>query len=101
MRGKSAYAIALCLIGMGSVLLSPAPSPAQSDDKNNLVRDFKAYKDRCEPETSSPPTPSRSCANEKAELAQRQHKLNLTDADLEALLKAQILKRGGFGRGGD
>jgi len=84
---KITYAIALCLIGVGSGLLSPAPSPAQSDDKNNLIRDFKAYKARCEPETSSSPSPSQSCANEKAELVDRQHKLNLSDADLEALMK--------------
>ncbi|MGO8865889.1 MAG: hypothetical protein ACLQME_05225 [Alphaproteobacteria bacterium] len=101
MSRKITYAIALCLIGVGVVLLSPAPSPAQSDDKNNLIRDFKAYKDRCEPETSSPPAPSKSCADEKAKLADRQHKLNLTDADLAALMKVQVLKRSGPGRGGD
>jgi len=99
MQRRGTYTIALCLLGVGVALLSPGQSPGQSDDTNNLIRDFKAYKDRCEPETPSPPTPSQSCANEKARLADRQHKLNLTDAELEALLKAQSLKRSGFGRG--
>ena len=74
------------------MLLSASPLLAQSNDKDILVQDIKAYQERCEPVTASMPTPSPSCVNEKAGLKARQQKLNLTDADLTALLKARGLR---------
>jgi len=56
------------------------------------VQDIKAYQDRCEPAQSSAPAPSQ-CTNEKAGFIARQHKLNLSDADLSALLKARGIPR--------
>ncbi|MGP0059861.1 MAG: hypothetical protein ACLPID_11310 [Beijerinckiaceae bacterium] len=82
MRKKSTFAFALCLLCIGSVLLSLAPSAAQSDSKENLVQDITAYKERCVPVKSNLPNAFQSCANEKAGLVDRQHRLNLTDADL-------------------
>jgi hypothetical protein len=90
MQARFAYVLMFCLFGAGAALLSPRPSSAQSDEKSDLAQDFKAYNDRCEPTKSNPPTAlSQSCANEKAGLVERQRKLNLTDADLDALLKYQ------------
>jgi hypothetical protein len=81
--------IALCLITVSLVLMSPVRLAAQSDDKDILVQDIKAYQERCEPVTASAPTPSPSCVNEKTGLKARQQQLNLTDADLTALLKGK------------
>jgi hypothetical protein len=91
-REMNEIKIALCLITVGLVLMSPVRLAAQSDDKDMLVQDIKAYQERCEPVTASTPTPSPSCVNEKAGLKARQQKLNLTDADLTALLKARGMR---------
>ena len=87
-------AMTLCLVSIGSILLSASPSLAQSNDKETLVQDIRAYRARCEPAQASTSAQSPTCSNEKAELLGRQKKLNLTDADLDTLLS--VTSRGGL-----
>lgn len=87
MRGlkEIKIAFALCLATACLVLLSPAPSAAQSDNEQTLVPDLLAFYARC------PSQPlSESCANEKKELASRVEKLKLnvyTDLFVQAFVK--------------
>jgi len=86
-----AFAVELSLVGLGASLLSAAPSAAQTDSKEFLVQDVKAFNERC---PGAPASYSVSCANEATGLARRQQNLHLTDEDLQA-----AGARGGF-RGG-
>lgn len=80
---RAAAALAFSALSVGLMALSAAPARAQFDSKTILVQDFKAYIDRCQP-ANSPPITSQSCTNEHDELAARQKKLNMSDAELKA-----------------
>lgn len=88
---------AACLIGWGLVLLPSLPSSAQSDEKDYFIQDVKVYREKCDNASSGQTGILQQCKNEKAELTQRQHQLNLTDAEVDQKLNAKT--RGGL-RGG-
>jgi hypothetical protein len=87
-------ATALCLVSVGLMSMSASPLLAQSNDKDILLQDIKAYRARCDSAPLSEPAHSPSCANEKAELLVRQKKLNLTDADVDTQSNL-LVRRGG------
>ncbi|MGD1035867.1 MAG: hypothetical protein ABR878_01465 [Roseiarcus sp.] len=86
---KTNIASALCLISAGAVVLSSAPTAAQTDDQQIqvLVQDINGYFQTCFPTVTpgqpSPPTPTPAqCTNMRTSLQNREKALNLTDADL-------------------
>jgi len=88
---KTECALGFYLIGISLMFCSPAPLAAQTDTKDLLIQDLKAFNVRC---PGPPASYSTSCANELTQLKRRQQDLNLSDSDLEA-----AAAKGGF-RGG-
>jgi hypothetical protein len=86
---RATVALAFSALSVGLMALSAAPARAQFDSKTILVQDLKAYLDRCQP-ANRPPVTSQDCTNERDELAVRQKKLNMSDAELKEAV------RGGF-----
>jgi len=94
MRGKARLLFVVCLIGIVGV--AAVTSARAATDKEILVRDFKAYHQRCDHVTSSSDEALyKKCTKDRDPLVRRQKKLNLSDAELAKLLNPSVEFRGG------